>query len=306
MWIMTRPRCRLAPGPGAGRWTLPWMLAAASLLGSALADGAAAQDPTVIIAGRLVDDATGAPVSGAAVSLLPDTADEVLTRRLTDDDGRFSFTAEFGRFRLKAVRIGYATTTSVPFEVVSPGVTEVEFRIDVEAITMLPIVVGGRTPGRELFAERSKGVGGLFWSPEMVDSLRPEKHVGELFQNERTIRVRWDWARMQDMRVGPVPRIGTYFGAARFGCLHWIVDYTLVAPPDFPFQSFSTEAWATPPLSDVGPEDLVAVEFYRHRTEVPQGLMDQLEIRGPWERRELLKMNRNTCGIVVLWTEEGW
>jgi hypothetical protein len=303
------PAARLSLEAAARALALIAHLAALALAGGVALPGtvAAQEEPLVVIEGRLVDDATGEPVSGASVSLLPPVDDVVVTRRLTDAEGRFTFLADFGEWRLRAVRIGYATTTSDRFEIRRAGVTEVEFRIDMEAITLLPLVVEvGRPRGRDLFEERRRSPAGLFWSPEMVDSLRPTKHVAQLFENERTIRVRWDWARMQDMRVGPVPVVGTYFGRRLLNCLHWIVDYTLVAPPDFPFISFSTEAWATPPLSDVGPEDLVAVEFYRHGTEVPDNIIDQLDIRGAWERRELQKFNRSTCGVVVLWTEEGW
>ncbi len=257
--------------------------------------------------GVLVDDASGDPIVGAQVSLLAEEGDHPLEQRITDQEGRFTMEVDFGVYRMQADRIGYASTVSLPFEVSQLGDVDVEFRINVEAVTMLPLfALVDRVPGRELFASRRELGRGLHFDPAKVDSLRPEIHAGEIFKHHRTMLVRWSFGRDQNMKTGPIPRVGTHFGSRRFGCFHWIVDRTLVAPPDFPFESFSTQAWATPPLSEVGPEDLVAIEIYRNWSEVPDDIVDHIEIGDVWARRELRNLNRKACGVVVIWTDRGW
>lgn len=272
---------------------------------AATACSASAQVITGTIAGRLVDDATGEPVEGAQVTLLPVDADDVVARGISDGDGAFTFEVPLGDYRLKAERIGYATTTSLGFALAVTGTLEVEFRIAARAITMAPIIVSGEgPPGRDLFEERRAAGMGLLLGPQAVDSLRPTQHPGELFAHDRTMRVRWSWGRYADMRMGPIPSVTSHRGTAG-DCFHWIVDRTLVAPPKYTMGA-SSSPWAHPPLADVEPDDLVAVEVYRNWSEVPDDLSDQLRLRDRWERQELNRMNQMRCGVVVVWTEDGW
>ena len=251
-----------------------------------------------MIRGLLLDDSTNAPVAGATVVLL-DEGGAVRGRSFTDSSGVFFIGAEFGTHRLRAERLGYGTKLSPPFRVSVPDTLRVTFRIGGEAVRLAPLVVTAiRRPGRELFAERLARGEGVHFTPQMVDSLRPEIHVGEIFRHADETWVHWTWGRYEDGRTGPIPRVKTYLGS---GCMHFIVDRTPVPAP-----FFENSIWGVPSLADLTPEDLVAVEVYRSWHEVPEDFRKQLRIRNHWERKALRRIDRKACGVAILWTAEGW
>ena len=252
-----------------------------------------------VIRGLLLDDSTNVPVAGATVVLL-DEGGAVRGRSLTDTAGVFVLGAELGIHRLRAERLGYGTKLSPAFRVSDPDTLRVTFRIGGEAVRLPPLVVTAtRRPGRELFSERMARGEGVHLTPEMVDSLRPEMHVGEIFRHADETWVHWTWGRYEDGRTGPIPRVKTYLG--KYGCVHFIVDRTPVPAP-----FFESSVWGVPPLADLTPEDLVAVEVYRSWHEVPEDFRKQLRIRNHWERRALQRIDRKACGVAILWTAEGW
>lgn len=251
-----------------------------------------------VIRGVLLDDATDATVGGATLTLL-DEDGEVSGQTLANDRGVFFLEAELGVYQLRAERIGYRTTTSLPFRVAALDTVAVEFRIDAEAVLLsaLTVTVGG-PPGHELFEERMATEEGFFFTPEMVDSLRPTQHVGEIFRHADRTWVHWGWGRHEDGATGPLPHVYTYLG---HGCLRFIVDRTPVPEP-----FFERSIWGVPPLSDLTPDDLVAIEVYRAWHEVPEDFRKQLRIRNRWEQDALNKINRKQCGVVIIWTRHGW
>lgn len=141
---------------------------------------------------------------------------------------------------------------------------------------------------------------GVFFTPEMVDSLRPRTHVGEIFSHDDDTRVRWGWGVYEDLSTGPIPSVRTY--RSREGCVKYIVDRTIVIRPF----TRGGSVWGVAPLSKVTPENLMAVEFYRSWAEVPEDFRDALRIRNGQEAAALMDINRARCGIAVLWTREGW
>lgn len=252
-----------------------------------------------VIQGRLLDDSTAAPVSGARLVLLNDNGRSE-GQTLTDSLGVFFFDARLGNYQLQAERIGYQTTLSLPFQVSVVDTLTVEFFINVEAIRLAPLIVGvPTTPGREIFAQRMEAEEGIFFTPGMVDSLRPKQHVGEIFRNADATWVQWTWGRHEDGKTGPLPVVYTYLG--RDGCLNFIVDRTPIPAP-----FFEKSIWGVPPLSDLTPEDLVAIEVYRAWHEVPEDFQKQIRVRNGWEREALRRINRKSCGIVIIWTRDGW
>jgi hypothetical protein len=97
-----------------------------------------------IVSGRLLDDETDAPISGAELFLL-DGDDRVAGRIMSGDDGTFLLLAgKNGWYKLQARRLGYATTTSAPLDLVQFDSLDVEFRIAPEAIPLAPITVIGQ------------------------------------------------------------------------------------------------------------------------------------------------------------------
>lgn len=272
-------------------------LAAPALLWALAAEPLSAQ----VIRGVLLDDESREPIEGARIQLL--LVDHVPVRStLTDAQGRFHLAAELGTYLLEAQRLGYGSVTSQEFRVTTLDTLNVTFHVSAQAILLDPIVVGvPRVSGRALFEERMARGEGVFMGPDVVDSLRPQRHAGEIFAHADGMRVRWGWGRAETGRTGPVPRVGSYYG--RRGCLYWVVDRTLV--PD-PFFLGTANEWGVPPLSEIEPEDLVAIEIYRHWGEVPGDFERQLLLRNGQEQRKLMKLRRQECGVAVIWTDRGW
>ena len=251
-----------------------------------------------VIRGVVIDETTSRPVPDVALTLLGEER-PVEKRTLSDSSGVFWFEAELGVYRLRAERIGYGVTRTLPFRVLALDTVRVELRISAQALMLAPLsveVVG--VPGRELFEERVAAGEGFHFTPEMVDSLRPSEYVGEIFRSAEKTWVRWGFGRGEDGKAGPLPGVFTYLGS---GCLHYVVDRTLVPKP-----FFGSSFWGVPPLSELTPDDLVAIEVYRAWHEIPEDLVKQLRFRTPWERDMLRIVNRKECGMVVIWTEDGW
>ena len=185
----------------------------------------------------------------------------------------------------------------------SADTTTVTFFVAVEAVLLDPVVVGVPTViGSEIFAERMASGQGVFFTPAMIDSLRPKRHVGEVFRHaDDDIFLTWGFGMREDGRYGPIPRIRSYRGPT--GCLNYIVDRTPVAEPFF---QGVRSAWGVAPLADLEPEDLVAIEIYRGWWEVPEDYERQILANTLGTRQKLRDMRVAECGVVVIWTERGW
>lgn len=281
---------------GPMRGVRPWAAGAATVL---VLVGMATPASGQVIRGVLVDDATSFPVPDASVTLLGEER-PVEKRTLSDSVGVFWFDADLGPYRLVAERVGYGRTESLPFQVAAMDTIDVEFRITADAIALAPlsVTIGGPS-GRELFEERATGEYGFHFTPQMVDSLRPSEYVGEIFRSAEKTWVNWTSGRGEDGRYGPLPVVKTRLGES--GCVYWVVDRTPVPAPFFG-ESF----WGVPPLSELTPDDLVAIEVYRAWHEVPDDFVKQLRFRNVWERDMLRLINRKNCGLIVIWTEDGW
>lgn len=104
------------------------------------------------VEGRLLEEGTDAPVEGAVVELLPDDTaaaggDASLPSAVTDAEGHFTLKAPgSGRYRLRAERIGLATTTTPPVDLRAGETLEVEFRVTAEAVPLAPLTVTSDRP----------------------------------------------------------------------------------------------------------------------------------------------------------------
>jgi hypothetical protein len=95
------------------------------------------------VEGTLTDREDGSFVEGALV-ILVDSEGQELTGRLSDERGVFRLSApEPGLYRLRAVRIGYATLLSDPFPVVEGDTAVVHLVASKEAIPLRGIEVEG-------------------------------------------------------------------------------------------------------------------------------------------------------------------
>ncbi|MEQ9570367.1 MAG: carboxypeptidase-like regulatory domain-containing protein [Longimicrobiales bacterium] len=284
--------------------SLPGVALAVATLAAASPGSAAAQT----IRGRLVDDATDGVIAGANLTLLTEDGD-VLDRALSDSLGVFLLDAELGSLHIEAQRIGYRTTRSLLFDMNRLDTLDVEFRIDAEAVLLAPILVTATDPpGEDLFEERKALGEGFFYTPELLDSIRPDEYVAEIFRaRDRRTWMRWSFGMKEDGSTGPMPSVITRLGR---GCLKYVVDRIPVARPFFDGPRGRGVAppteWGVPPLSTLHPDDLVAVEVYRAPHELPPGFVDELRPRNGQEQEALREINRLECGVVVFWTEDGW
>ena len=154
------------------------------------------------ITGDLVDDDTQEGIDGATITLLG-SAQNRIRSTLTDSLGHFVLPVpNLGAYFLEAERIGYGTTRSQSFNVASVDTTTVTFFLAVEAVLLDPIVVGVPTViGSEVFAQRMAIGQGVFFTPAMIDSLRPTRHVGEIFRHaDDDILLTWSYGLREDGR----------------------------------------------------------------------------------------------------------
>ena len=106
-----------------------------------------------VVRGRLLDGATG--LGGAMMTLVHANGAEV-DRTLTRGDGLFQIKAPTpGRYRLRADRIGYATTFSEYFMLAAGKVVGIDVSASVEAISLEGIEAGGE---RRCGVEPKEGV----------------------------------------------------------------------------------------------------------------------------------------------------
>ena len=95
-----------------------------------------------VVRGRLLDS-DGSTALGSAMMSLVDDRDRQLARNLTRESGLYQLTAVPGRYRVRAERIGYATTYSDYFEIAAGDTIVVDLAARVEAISLAGIEAEG-------------------------------------------------------------------------------------------------------------------------------------------------------------------
>jgi hypothetical protein len=156
------------PPHAAARLSWPMLL----LLVAALPAPLSAQE----VRGVVSDVETGAPVAGAMVLLL-DTAEVPATRVLTADDGSFHLTApQPGRYHLRIDRIGYASTSTDPFDLspgrslvrdIATGVEPIELEgIDVEGAPRCQVRPAEGLATSRVWEEARKALSAAAWTSE--------------------------------------------------------------------------------------------------------------------------------------------
>ncbi|MCK5651438.1 MAG: carboxypeptidase regulatory-like domain-containing protein [Gemmatimonadetes bacterium] len=263
------------------------------------------------IRGHLIDDSSLSPVGGATIMVLIGETRSAQT--LTGDDGYFFIALNaWGTYQLEATRIGYETTTSQPFLVERSDTVMVDFRILPEAVLLDPLLVTGHSnQGRNVFYRRMESWDqGIFITPAMVDSIQP-RHPAEVLRKQPKIWMTWGWGMNPMTREqGPVPRIRTFLGE---GCVSYMIDGRPVRRPRWA----TGPMWLDWPLNTLDPEAIVAVEIYRHISEVPPEIRsaanEVFNGQAPANVPSITGGERvqqdfipQTCGIIHFWTRAGW
>lgn len=219
-----------------------------------------------VVQGHLVDAEAKTPISAATIELLRE--DSTVDSAATDSAGYFSVeSAQAGRFRLIARRIGYPATTSDDLRLAEGDTLLVEFRVSAAAVLLDPVVVTGRRrrppPDIEDFYRRAESaIFGTFMTRAEIE----EAHA---------LRVSDLLRRIPGVQVVPV-RYGVS-GVRIRGCAPMlIVDGVL--------------ARFEPSIDNlVVPMELEGLEVYHSPSHVP------VEYGGL----------RGSCGAIMVWTKRG-
>jgi hypothetical protein len=244
-----------------------------------------AEGEAQLIRGHLVDRVTGSPVSGARIELIK--GDELKGYSLTDSAGFFRLPVpQPGDYVLEATSLGYARSRSHSIDVHPPDTITVEFAIHPEAILLEPLIVTAKSSyGRASFRKHMEEWGkGVFFTPEMVDSINP-RHPADVLHGADKTHFVWRWGQGK-----AVPSIRTFLG---HGCLAYMLNRLPVSASIYP------GIWENSPLALIRGEDIVAVEYYRHISEVPRELLHFAEVGGAYGLPRM-------CGLVVFWTRAAW
>jgi hypothetical protein len=157
--------------------------------------GAASAAHAQVIHGRLLDNATGAPIVRGQVTLMQGTR-TVMRDAITDDDGRFMLRLRgAGAYRLRGQSIGYRESISSEVHLLPADTIHVELRLATEAFVLAPLTVTAATrmPVREQrlagFHRRARAGFGQFIGPDEIARLTPF-HASELLRGLHGVFIR--------------------------------------------------------------------------------------------------------------------
>ena len=259
------------------------------------------------VRGRVVDDTSGAPVGGVAITLLDDAGRESERDVRSADDGTFRIHAPGqGAYRVVARRIGYSPLTTAEVRVGLGEVVTVELRLSpmAQVVAAVRVVARRRFELNELMStdgfdlRRTRGVGNFLGPEDMERAIArygKKATVGVLAENGQAL-----------MRVG----MGTIDEIFRvgIGCApHVYLDgiRRTAGGVYFGENAFSS-------VSPIRAAEVYGIEVYRKHEIPPMSLggsygtepvMDTLGalIQGPVVNGNT--MAPNTCGIIAVWTK---
>lgn len=247
------------PTPHAGAPGAPPPILRALLVGAAAVAGlapAAAPTTAQTVTGHVVDAAT-TDALGAVLVELVDGRDAVARSGLSADDGRFTMTAPRpGLFRLRAQRIGHATTTSEPVWLSVGDTTVVQLHLATAAVDLPPLLVLATRRHIEPVLERTRfydredlyGVkmsAGTFFGPEDIaesaarrttDLLREVSGIRVVHTGGRGVHVQTRWRDPIPIYIDGVhvkPRGETIDQLIPWGSVGAIEVYHMSSPAEF-------------------------------------------------------------------------
>jgi len=148
---------------------------------------------TGTLRGRVVDQATGTGVSTAFVEYL-DVHRRVRASAMADTDGAFVLAnLPTGSFRLRASRIGYASTVTPYWRLESGEVLTLVVYVDPEAVPLAPLEITARERSRSpvlsaYYNRLERRTGGTFITKEEIERRTP-RLVTDLFMDMPGVRL---------------------------------------------------------------------------------------------------------------------
>jgi len=236
----------------------------------------------VRIDGRVIDDVTEQPLSLAEVTLLTHD-DRFISRKETDDAGRFEFNVDRARaVRLKVRRFSYQQNTTPVLRFNERTFFQVEVRLDADAILLAPleVVAWSRvdpSPFLDNFRRRLETGQGVYITRDQIEARKPLS-VSDLLRDVPGITVAGGGAGLQ-----PAVRMSRSLAS---GCATqiWVDGFLLNRRRTGGGGNIDFR------LDDaVSPAAVEAIEIYRGLSTVPG---------------EFLNPDA-ACGVIAIWTRRG-
>jgi hypothetical protein len=274
------------------------------------------------IRGTVVDESSKLPVASVLVTVLDDAGKEILPGARSDSLGNFVLhAARAGRWRVKAIRIGYSPMVSDDVSLSIGGLAVVRLRMTTVAQQLVPVLI---VEQRQLSANELMSAAGF--------DLRRSRGLGKFLGEERLAEMGLDGTReilgshfqptlfvLTDPVLGEVLRIRE---GARACAPEVFLDGRLLAtapkprgivngaPPVTQLDSLRAQMrldsdsarvgfdqqFALTTLSSLTADRLHGIEVYRSYEVPPASL-------GGWFG--MTKSSTNACGTVAVWTKAG-
>jgi hypothetical protein len=234
--------------------------------------------------GRSLDKLTGEPVAQTRLHLVRIGGDTI--RGLTNDHGAYSVALAPGRYRIVAERIGYARIETPVFELRDKEQLQLDILLPPGGMTLDPITVVGESgfePGRFAFERRCATSGSRCLDRDSLD-LRDARYAADLFRGIDGIMIKFN------------PQSGRSY-IRSFQCLTVFLNHMTRPVLSSGYSTFRPRDPHPAPdyLNVLDPEDVVGIELYRDRSEVPKELLGGLRM-----------LDTFGCGVGIIWTRAAW
>ena len=272
----------------------------ASIVAFAIA-GAATPLSAQIIHGRLLQEGTLAPLTGASVQLLDASGNELNRLVTTNEAGTFAMRVDPGRYTLRIRRIGFSPLVTPVINLAENEVFEGTYRISPVAVRLATERITAKRSlewGRDGFARRKALGQGIF--------------LGRSDLNEKDQR---DFASLLTGVDGiRVEGFGKVTSTEGWRCLYFMVNKVPVSSVPGAVPGSSTY----PTLEDLVPtgHEVMAIEVYREFKEVPPELkLDAWPGSAgvaapravPNRGIQVGRRQQDTpCGLISVWTRAAW
>jgi hypothetical protein len=248
--------------------TLTQLSASTALLAS-LSAGIAVPLDAQIIRGKILEDPSSRPISGASVSLVGAVTARTAATTTTGNDGGFSLQAPSpGIYRLLAELPGYRTAVTPAFELFPGDQVDITLRLLSDTARLRPMVVtaNARQNNNRLSGFARRNAFGRYITRDQIDKMHPI-FVSDLLRTT------------PGLQVVPSSRGFGYDVLTTEGCRPAIYVDGL----HYPLLGGETIDQV------VNPNEIDSIEVYAHAAEVPP------EYMGPG----------SNCGAIVIWTKRG-
>jgi hypothetical protein len=261
-----------------------------------------------MIHGRLVEDGTLKPVSGATVTLLDANGRELNRVALTNETGTFFLRVEPGRYKLGIKRIQYSPLVTQVIPLKKDEIFEGTFRVSPIAVRLATQRISAKPNiewGRDGFNRRKAlSSGGVFLTRNDFDDADQSMFAYLL-------------RKVPGLQILPDGSIRSVEG---YRCLKYMVNGVPVRsdPSAFFYQS----EHLFPTLEDIVPtgHDVMGIEVYREFKEVPAeyrltawvGNTSGGQATGHYgvdpnaKRGSVSGKIDEPCGIITVWTKAAW